>query len=54
VALAVCLDSLFVAAYILAGISEATFYQLESLRLAFLAGIIGGAVAGARAGGGGG
>lgn len=52
VVLAVCLDALLVAAYILTGMSEATFYQLESLKLAFLAGIIGGAVAGVRAGGG--
>jgi hypothetical protein len=52
VVLAVCLDALFVAAYILTGMTEQMFYQLESLKLAFLAGIIGGAVAGARAGGG--
>jgi len=41
VVLAVCLDMLFVAAYIMTAMSEQMFYTLVSAKLAFLAGVIG-------------
>jgi hypothetical protein len=41
VVLAVCLDALFVAAYILTMMTEQMFYTLVAAKFAFLAGVIG-------------
>lgn len=43
VVLAVCLDALFVAAYLLTPMSEQMFYTLVAAKFGFLAGILTGA-----------
>jgi hypothetical protein len=41
VVLAVCLDMLFVAAYIMTAMTEQMFYTLITAKFAFLAGVVG-------------
>jgi len=51
VVLAVCIDALLVAAYILVPMSEETFFMLVSAKFSFLAGLLAGAYSALRKGG---